>query len=1665
MNSNNVGLMKADDYRTGTDSATSIPAWLETPPLSQINPPVETRVQELPFGELSWEDFEKLCLRLVRLEANVEHCRLYGVRGQKQEGIDIYARQKFAEKYRVYQCKRVSDFGPAKIKDTVSRFLEGEWASKADMFVLCTKESLVAKERADELEAQSALLREKGITLLPWDSHELSMKLKDLPNLIDDFFGRAWVEAFCGKEQADKLGKRLDAQGVSEFRRRFTAFYRHVFNTHDSGLPIVTLGKVGFSLPLEERYVPPDIYDQRPITILYSPETIEPKVSEDELKNRPFADTTFERSQRVLRSQRPPTAYQQRQSVENWLIAAKRSIVLGGPGSGKSTLLRFVAIDLLQKSPRLTMLSQKWGQFLPVWVPFALWTKMISNPATAACSLSELLHSWLRSWDEERLWPLVEQALEDERLLLLVDGLDEWTDESAARIALDRLRVFIEQRDAPAIVTARPHGFDRLGMQETGWQIGELSDFSRGQQEQLSRIWFTHRMRSLYGDSTSEEHEVERKADAETEGFLTELHRSTDLRELAKVPLLLCLLIYHRFHNTRLPLSRFKAYDSLIEHLISTHPQRRRAAALITDVASELTDDDVKRILARLAYQIQENFGEGLVDHTEAVTVIEDYLRDCDRGFGLEQREVRRYSREVLEIGESTIGLLVRWSPREIGFFHRVFKEYLAAYYLSRMPLTEQLTVIETCCADPQWREVILGLFHLTSRAEDIKQFVDRIKKKLELSNTVDRYVIDLLLCETAFGDFNCSVSLARELAREAFRQIELGSWMPHRERLLQHALDGLRSTQVKELVKAKLKSWFPCRTRWRESIFMAMANWPRVPEVIECLWKGIHDEEPNNQRAAARALADLTAGDSDIGDRVACLARNAVDPKTRAAAIEALLRGWPDHKDIKHILEAARHSMSPELCLVTILGKIQLHMQTEEDWKSLVRLGSWEAGVDYHWRSDVALALMSGWLRSPKTKEACFKALREGRRDWQRIEQELALRILLDGYPQDEDVAQFCVNEIKHQEYPFLLLHFEAWHLLSQNFRDYPQIVEALDEWIPKQEYREPEIAMAAMVGRTPKAKAKLLSSLSSSTPHWPAGALIEGWGMEDAEVATGLTQVAFGRTAEASRIGYLLPEIIEDRAKCRSRLLELLRDPKCARPDFVMMGLVAQGNTQDDTEVVDTVLNLSLEREALFHGDVIGRLITGYSSNQRVKELAKQELSKRDGNCSAVAWSYGSDEEIRRTIIDMACPLPVRLRRVIATRLGEGSADDSFVMSLLKLYDHEPDEEVKTQTSIGYHTRLKALGQDTGPAVETLSQSIVCYGFDHRERRQAAFCGLVILDRLDVMVNAKERIGSNRLCAISTTSRGLSPNVPLLKLILQNWDDIKAALGDEFWPRLSKMHSDPLGLWDEFCMFADEYPSPREEALRFLEYRTERTAKPNILRFLGRVRPKSHLLLEYCLKALCIGDRQRDCSGEEAVVAAELLGAHFGGDDDVLTRIISGGPRKHVYEKMILALCEGWPETEELEHVFEIVREQRRPLSYATYFRLICRKGSSEFVFDSLTRELPRFSEFSRLRDSQVIIQPILRRLGTDESLCGMLTERLRNSPTPSEKATVPKLIGTARGLSSELRNWCIEEADRQLRSEESPEIGVDLVIGKLRPVAHSLLDVVYRPSWIQS
>jgi hypothetical protein len=463
----------------------------------------------LPFAELSWPDFEKLCLWLAQKEAAIEDVRPYGVQGDKQEGIDLFARLRSSDptdtelRYCTYQCKKVKGYDAAKIKAAVQLFLRGQWRARSTEFVLCTHESLAPQKRTDEVELQRGVLAREGIAFTIWDSVTLNKKLKDEPRIVDDFFGRDWVQLFCGADAADALEQKrpLSRERVIELRASLRDFYSRIFRLQDPSLPGMSR-QDSAALPLADRFVVPDIDEEiaLPGVSATAPDHSEPQRQSanrrpDEGHGRrwesgaiePLAADTLDLSSQAL-----PLEATARRPLEAWLLGNRCSVVLGDPGGGKSSLSRFLTLDLLADEPTFCGLNAAWGHLLPIWIPFGLWTKRLTNSTEASLSISQIIEAWLRSQEEGRLWELVREALDDERLVLLVDGLDEWSDEKAARLALQQLQIFVERRHIPAVVTSRPYGFARLAMPLQGWQVGQLAPFNALQQEQLARTWFTH---------------------------------------------------------------------------------------------------------------------------------------------------------------------------------------------------------------------------------------------------------------------------------------------------------------------------------------------------------------------------------------------------------------------------------------------------------------------------------------------------------------------------------------------------------------------------------------------------------------------------------------------------------------------------------------------------------------------------------------------------------------------------------------------------------------------------------------------------------------------------------------------------------------------------------------------------------------------------------------------------------------------------------------------------------------------------------------------------------------------------------------------------------------------------------------------------------------------
>jgi NACHT domain len=894
--------------------------------------------------------------------ADIECCRLYGTAGQAQEGIDLYSLRRSSAKYRVLQCKRVEDFTPGKIKAAVEAFANGSWAGRSETFVLCTTESLRRTERTEEIERQRGFLRELGVAFETWDADELDVVLKGHPAIVNDFFGHAWAEEFCGTEAAQILRRRLDGVRVAELRAKLSLFYQHVFDAHDPGLPIEA--EVIRALPLRERYIIPDIYQEQSSGV----------ASEPQPRGGAGAEGT-ERTEREpdARTRVAARRYRQRRPLDDWLADAPRHVVVGGPGLGKSSLLRFLAIDLLDAEPRLTAVIKAHGNHLPVWVSFPYWTTLLEDRSRTA-SLPEVVQTWLHQWGEDRLWPLFEAALEDERLLLFVDGLDEYRNEDAARVALSLLHVFVEQRGCRVVATSRPTGFERLGGQSVGWCVGHLADFTAAQQRQYAFAWHEHRLRSLEGTRSGPPGgEVSLRAGQAADSLMGGLQSSADLRELAKTPLLLGLIIYLKTSNLPLPTNRLRAYGRLVEHLISTHPAIRRRAAMMTAADSPFCAADGAKAFAALAYRMQRDFPDGLVRGEQAEEIIREFLEDEDRGFALPRAEARPQAHALLDAGEANLGLLLTRAPQTLGFLHRVFQEYLAADYLAHAPLAEQRTAVAERSTDPRWREVLLGLLHLTQRQEDVAELVAVMRRAA--AGEAPRYEVAPMLCEVAVGEFNCPIHLARELCLAAIAEIETGPWLRHRERLLRLVLAGLHSAKLRPVILPRLTSWFPARhSRYR--LPAALSRGPHGPDLTDCLIRMLHDEESYTQGEASAAIGGLAREYPDLCDRHLPLARLPYPVAVQKAALETLFLGWPDHPRWPDIVGEIRESASVDLRLIAIRKRVQWNAQAEEDFNELLMRASGRGGSSWSHGGSIARLLVQGWPGHAGLKRAALEAI-----------------------------------------------------------------------------------------------------------------------------------------------------------------------------------------------------------------------------------------------------------------------------------------------------------------------------------------------------------------------------------------------------------------------------------------------------------------------------------------------------------------------------------------------------------------------------------------------------------------------------------------------------------------------------------------------------------------
>lgn len=371
--------------------------------------------------------------------------------------------------------------------------------------------------------------------------------------------------------------------------------------------------------------------------------------------------------------------------------------ILANPGGGKSTLVKRLATAYSFPSRRVEVEDE-----LPdrPWLPLYLRCRDMRDRSNRP--VLELLHgiaAFANMNDRQArcFEDLVGEALRAGNALLLVDGLDEISDESARRTFAQNLRTFVAMFPTSALViTSRVAGFrDVAGVIAGACHKVTLAPLEEDDVRRLCISWHTEVMEDTV------------KIRTEASELATRIWANRHLRSLVENPLLLTTLLVVKRSNGEIPPTRAELYYEAVRVLVRTWN---------VEGYSPL---DERETLARLSYVACSMMqgGAQLIGYSALVKLLHEAAREMEP----ELQFAKVSPTEFIQRIEYRSSLLMQTGYQRLDgemqpvfeFRHLTFQEYLAArgfvseQYPGRNDEAPLVEILSPHIGDVRWQEVI----------------------------------------------------------------------------------------------------------------------------------------------------------------------------------------------------------------------------------------------------------------------------------------------------------------------------------------------------------------------------------------------------------------------------------------------------------------------------------------------------------------------------------------------------------------------------------------------------------------------------------------------------------------------------------------------------------------------------------------------------------------------------------------------------------------------------------------------------------------------------------------------------------------------------------------------------------------------------------------------
>lgn len=1414
---------------------------LTSPPEACGAVPIATRPQLLPLGSLRPKDFERLCFRLARLDAAVESCRIYGVDGQAQQGIDLYVRRSDGS-YMVIQCKRSSDdFTPAEITSAVDTFLDRDWAANAKVFVLAVTANLERTQLADRIEEERTKLDARGIRFDVWDELGISAQMKDHPRLVDDFFGREAVKVFLGPEAALALGDRLDADEVVRFRTALGALYREVFGRLERGVH-----GDDRNVALPERFVLPDVLVGSDVAMPPpAPQAPQRQAAQPAPAFRIVPGSGPDVTAGLRNSQLRPAdagylsdSHATRVQVTDWLGTGNWHVVVGVPGSGKSALLRTLVLDAFADAPRFISNLDRWHDLLPVWLPFSFWTHAAQKRPDAA-SVLDGARAWLDAYDHGHLWPLVQKALRDERVLLVIDGFDEWASPDLARLCVDRLEVFAGTKHVNVMASSRPFSTADLPLDRQRWRRAELAPLNQEQRWTFISRWLAPLI---------DEPELSKEAAS----WAAEIDSATHLRELSHLPLFLLLLLRTREQRTEFPEDLHAVLEEAVTRLVGEHRRRKIDAAGAADAFPSTAD--VRRVSAATAHQMHLHSTLSISDEE----LREQIRRTLTDSIGYPAAEAHAMASTLVNSLSPGMGLMIRPAPDETRFFHRSILEFLAAERMLAQSSADQIALFQEHLTDRRWAQVLRFLVRGLVRPHEIAA----IFTALDPASTDDallREQLNLLAADVVVNAGATDAPTRRRLLDRVVQEVDAGERTRHRAQLVDRLVAGLARPEIHAELLNRFEGWLRAVPReiWA-SVLNTASHWAPDHALLNMLWHALLSEADQVQRVAARVLGTRFAGDNDVATQLAELANTTRLPHRQAAAIEALSIGWARHDALDSLIASGQ--THPEFAVrhAAIAADLRRGNITDARRSTLIELldhaptlSSWSDGLMElmftHFPDDQVIFEHYVPHADPTTTDQI------------RYGEVPAMYLILKGYTARPEAKEFFLKFIAEDrrdfpDTPSNLTDRVPWKEIGETYGTDDDVLTAIERLVDEYEsssFHNRDLYFCAQVARTPKVQSKLIASIENGDgfgASWAIRALIEGW-PDDPGVRDTLRRL-IGSAGDPLPEGALwcLSDIVTDSNTALEILASGAGTAKNQGAAVVALSeIVRRGADRSDpraTSILDRAL-----RDAMTNSWVSpeAALYAYFPDHPGVRQLALARIDDRDVPMDSIAYGFRADHEIRQHVAERLKPLSAALRGRLVEGLADASPTDAGVTQLLSRYDNEPDPTVRLIAAIAYAGRLVATDAVTETAVDAFTEQVRATGSDLYERRSAGFGALAVSRRLDRLTDLRERAGTG---LIDIHHSSLGDTSLFFRLICRYWEDVKASLGSDLPGRFG--YSGAMEFWSNLLTVAHDYPATHDDLAILLDQQPVLASSVGGIAYLSKVEPGSDRLWDAITRVL---------------------------------------------------------------------------------------------------------------------------------------------------------------------------------------------------------------------